>query len=71
MTFHANQKTYKFMIVNKLNGKRQVYLNSKELCAEYDINRSTLYRILTGKPSRKHDSNFVFVRIRIPVDNIV
>jgi len=55
------------MIVNKITGNRQMYLNAKDLCDEYGVRPSTLYRILTGKPSRKYDKDYLFIRCRIPV----
>ena len=67
MTWHANASNYKFMIVNKITGNRQMYLNAKDLCDEYGVRPSTLYRILTGKPSRKYDKDYLFIRCRIPV----
>jgi hypothetical protein len=67
MTWHPNRTNYKFMIVNKKTGERKMYLNAKDLCDEYNINQSTLYRILSGKPSRKYDKDFLFIRCRILV----
>jgi len=67
MTWHANKSNYKFMIVNKNTGDRKMYLNAKDLCDEFNVSHATFYRILTGKPSRKHDKDFLFIRCRIPV----
>jgi len=55
------------MIINKKTGDRKMYLNAKDLCDEYDVKHSTLYRILSGKPSRKYDKDFLFIRCRLPV----
>ena len=67
MTWHPNRTNYKFMIINKKTGDRKMYLNARELCDEYDVRASTLYRILSGKPSRKYDKDFLFIRCRILV----
>jgi len=55
------------MIVNKKTGERKMYLNAKDLCDEFNVKASTLYRILSGKPSRKYDKDFLFIRCRILV----
>ena len=67
MTWHPNRANFKFMIVNKKTGNRKMYLNAKDLCDEYDVRPSTLYRILSGKPSRKYDKDYLFIRCRLPV----
>lgn len=55
------------MIVDKKTGDRKMYLNAKDLCDEYGVTPSTLYRILSGKPSRKYDKKYLFIRCRLPV----
>ena len=55
------------MIEEKSSGNTKRYLNAQDLCNEYGITFSTLYRILTGKPSRKYDKQYLFSRIREPV----
>tara|TARA_R110002167_G_scaffold104922_3_gene270205 strand:+ start:364 stop:567 length:204 start_codon:yes stop_codon:yes gene_type:complete len=67
MTWHANVSNYKFLIIDKVTGDRKLYLNAKDLCDEFDVKHSTLYRILTGAPSRKYDKKYLFMRVRIPV----
>ena len=67
MTWHPNKTNYKFMIVNKKSGERNMYLNAKDLCDEFSVKPSTLYRILSGKPSRKYDDIYLFIRCRIAV----
>jgi len=67
MTWHANVSNYKLLVINKTTGDRKLYLNAKDLCEEYQVKHSTLYRILTGAKSRKYDKKYMFMRCKIPV----
>jgi len=66
--WHANRKTFKFMVLNNQTGKTKMYLNTKAIIEEYGISHATLFRCLGGYKSRKYDKEFKFIRIALPVD---
>jgi len=69
--WHANRKTFKFMVLNNKTGVTKKYLNSKAVMEEYGISHATLFRCLGGYKSRKYDKDFKFIRTSIPVDQII
>lgn len=70
MTWHANASNYKFIAVDKKTGIKTRYLNARDLCIDHNVTHSTLYRILKGYPSRKHDKYLNFIRCCIPIDKV-